>query len=122
MKKIINSIRKNFRSYTYALNGIWITLKQENNFKIHILGGLIAIFLSFYLEINSSSWVIITTMIGLVLSIELLNTAIEKLADIVQPDKHPEIGVVKDIAAGAVFIISITALIIGIIIFGGRLI
>ena len=122
MKKIINSIRKNFRSYTYALNGIWITLKQENNFKIHILGGLIAIFLSFYLEINSSSWVIITTMIGLVLSIELLNTAIEKLADIVQPNKHPEIGIVKDIAAGAVFIISITSLIVGIIIFGGRLI
>lgn len=122
MKKIINSIRKNLRSYSYALNGIWITLKQENNFKIHVIGGLIAIIISFYLELDFRSWVIIITMIGLVLTVELLNTAIEKLADIVHPDKHPEIGIVKDIAAGAVFIISATALIVGIIIFGDKLI
>lgn len=117
MKMLLNSLKKNLRSYRYAWNGICHAAKHENNFRYQIIAGLVVIVAGLYLKLNIRSWLIILLLIGLVLMAELFNTAIEKLADIIHPEHHPEIGKVKDFAAGAVLVISLTAFIIGAIVF-----
>ena len=85
--------------------------------KFHALAGIGAILLSYFLGLDRTEWVCIIIMIGLVLTAETFNSAIEKLADHLHPQYHPKIGLVKDLAAGAVLIISITAAVVGAIIF-----
>ncbi|MCK5857491.1 MAG: diacylglycerol kinase family protein [Bacteroidales bacterium] len=92
-------------------------LRKQYNFYIHISLAIIAIALGFYFDINSNEFLWIITAIGLVLSAEIFNTAIEKLTDLVQPKHDPRAGIIKDLSAGAVLILAITALIIGLIIF-----
>ena len=71
----------------------------------------------FYFKISKVEWLIQILAIGLVLSVEALNTAIEKIADFIHPDYNKSIGFIKDIAAGAVFFAALAALIIGAIIY-----
>ena len=73
--------------------------------------------ISFYFEISKTDWLFQTLAIGLVLAIESLNTAVEKIADFIHPDYHERIGFIKDIAAGAVFFAALTAITIGCIIY-----
>jgi diacylglycerol kinase (ATP) len=77
--------------------------------------------MGFLLNLSRAEWLWIILAIGLVLAAEIFNTAIEKLTDLVQEEKHPKAGQVKDLAAGAVLVLAITALLIGIIIFVPRL-
>jgi len=121
MRKLKNSIRKCIVSFGYAFKGIAYLLKNENNIWYQLIAGAIVIGLGGYLEVTLSEWIILIILIGLVLMAEAFNTAIEKLCDIVHPSRHPKIGVVKDLAAGAVLLISITAGFIGVIIFGNKL-
>jgi diacylglycerol kinase (ATP) len=74
-------------------------------------------FAGFYFEISAVEWMLQIFAIGLVMSIEGLNTAVEEIADFVHPDFHNKIGFIKDVAAGAVFFAAITAIIIGCIIY-----
>jgi diacylglycerol kinase (ATP) len=71
----------------------------------------------FYFEISKIDWLFQTLVIGMVLSIEGLNTAVEKIADFIHPDFHHKIGFIKDIAAGAVLFAALTAVVIGLIIY-----
>lgn len=71
----------------------------------------------FYFNISHEEWLFQTLAIGLVLSIEGLNTAVEKVADFIHPEYHAKIGFIKDIAAGAVFFAAITAIAIGLMIY-----
>ena len=71
----------------------------------------------FYFEISNTEWILQILAIGLVLGIEGLNTAVEKIADFVQPEFDEKIGFIKDISAGAVMLVSIAASIIGLIIY-----
>ena len=71
----------------------------------------------FYFNISTTEWMFQTAMIGLVMSIEGVNTAVEYIADFIHPDHHPKIGLIKDISAGAVFIASIVAVIVAGIIY-----
>jgi len=74
----------------------------------------------FYFGISSTEWLFQTMAIGLVLSIEGSNPAVEKIADFIHTNYHERIGFIKDIAAGAVFFAAITAIIIGLIIYMPR--
>lgn len=76
----------------------------------------------FYFKINTTEWLFQVLAIGLIMSVEGLNTAIEKIADFIHPDYHERIGFIKDIAAGAVFFSAITAIIIGLIIYMPKII
>jgi len=71
----------------------------------------------FYFEISMTEWMLQTLAIGLVLGIEGLNTAVEKIADFIHPEFHEKIGFIKDIAAGAVFFAAMTAIAIGLMIY-----
>lgn len=121
MRGLTNSIKKNLKSFKYAFQGIKFLVKEENNFRYHLLAAVVAVALGFYLQVTTTEWQVIITMIGLVLMAEAFNTSLEKLIDILHPELHPKVGKAKDIAAGAVLIIAIAAAIVGITIFAGKL-
>lgn len=79
--------------------------------------GILMVFAGFYFHISHEEWLIQTLAIGLVLGIEGLNTAVEKVADFIHPEFHEKIGFIKDIAAGAVFFAAMTAIAVGLIIY-----
>lgn len=122
MRNLKNSIRKCVKSFGYAFSGMDDLFKNENNVRYQVLAGITTIIIAFYLKVDKQEWGTLITMIGLVLTAEAFNTAIEKLCDFVHPEQHPVIGKVKDMAAGAVLLISITAAVIAGIIFGSRFI
>ena len=84
---------------------------------IHLIASVLVIVLGFFFQINTSDWIVLILCIGMVLGAEALNTSIEELTNLVSPDYHEQAGKVKDLAAGAVLIISLMAAIIGLIIF-----
>ncbi len=104
------------RSFRFALNGIQ-NLFNERNFRIQFLIGMVVALLGFLLKIDKFEWLIILLAIGIILSLEAINSAIETLCNLVNPDYHPMIKKIKDISAGAVLISSILVAIVGIIIF-----
>ncbi len=116
-EKQVFSIVKRAKSFSYAINGIRLFIKTTHNSWIQITLAIIAIILGFYLKINSIEWLFIIFSIGTVLTTEALNTAFEFDMDLTSPKMHPYAKYTKDVAAGAVLISSITALIVGLIIF-----
>lgn len=114
-------IHKVFRSFRFAGQGIIDLFRFENNAKVHLLIATLALSAGFYWQITRTEWAIIVTQIGLVWAAEAINTALEKLCDVVSPDWHPQIKAIKDLSSGAVLILAITAVVVGLIIFGGRL-
>lgn len=105
-----------FKAFGYALNGIRSFVVQERNARIHLICTILVITLSIILKISKIEWMFIGSAIAGVWVAEMLNTAIEKLCDMVSQQVHPTIKLIKDIAAGAVLIASIYALFIGVII------
>lgn len=100
-----------------CLDGISYVTKSEKNFKREIALGIIALILSYILKIDKIEFIIILTMICLVLTAEIINTAIERAVDLVTKEYHELARIAKDVSAGSVLVTSIFALIIGIIIF-----
>ncbi len=105
------------KSLSFALNGLRLAL-TEKHFKIHIIAAVLAIILGCILAISALEWCIILICIGAVLAFEMMNTAIEHLVDLVEPDYNPKAGAVKDLAAGAVLVAAIISVICALFIFG----
>jgi undecaprenol kinase/diacylglycerol kinase (ATP) len=105
------------RSFVYACGGIRSCFASEPNFRIHSLSAIVVLILSVVLNISPTEWIAVGFCIAFVITMEMLNTALEKICDIVQPELHPTIKKVKDIAAGAVMVSAIFSLITGLIIF-----
>ena len=95
----------------------FIILPTEHSIMTQSAIGVLLIIAGFYFHITTTEWLFQTLSIGLVLSVEGLNTAIEKIADFIHPNYHEKIGFIKDIAAGAVFFAAMTAIAIGLIIY-----
>lgn len=110
-------VEKFIRSLLYAISGLKKTILSQKSFKIQLLIGLLAILMSFLLELSKKEWCVIIILIGIVLSAEAFNTTIELLLDFFHPEKDERVGTIKDIAAGAVLITSVSAIVVGIIIF-----
>ncbi len=113
----MNELKKRIKSFGYAFKGIASLLKKEHNAWIHCLAIVVVTSLGFYYHITPTEWCIVLLCFGMVLAAEGFNTAIERLVDLVSPERHPVAGDVKDVAAGAVLICAIAAAIIGCIIF-----
>lgn len=101
----------------YAFEGIRYFMRHEPQALIHVLAALSVIIAGIYFKINSTEWMAVIFAIGIVVVAEMLNTAIERLTDMVSPEIHSDAKVVKDIAAGAVLMASMAALAIGFIVF-----
>lgn len=105
------------KSVGWAFKGALILLRTEASIKIQFAVAILVTIAGFYFDISSTEWLFQVAMVGLVMSIEGLNTAIEDMADFIHPEYHPSIGRIKDVAAGAVFIAAISAVIVAAIIY-----
>ena len=106
-----------FKSLGFALKGAYKLITTEHSIMVQCTIIIILTIAGFSFNISKSDWMFQIVASGLVLSIEGLNTAVEKVADFIHPDYHERIGFIKDIAAGAVFFVALTAVIIGIMIY-----
>ncbi len=106
-----------FKSMGFALKGAIKLLTTEHSVMVQASIGVLMVVAGFYFEISMTEWMFQTLAIGLVLGVEGLNTAVEKIADFIHPEFHEKIGFIKDIAAGAVFFAAMTAIAIGLMIY-----
>ncbi|WP_027125056.1 diacylglycerol kinase family protein [Gelidibacter mesophilus] len=109
------------KSVGWAFKGALILLRTEASIKIQFFIAILVTIAGFYFEISATEWLFQVAMIGLVISIEGINTSIEHIADFIHPEHHSSIGRIKDVAAGAVFFAGITAVIVAIIIYYPKL-
>lgn len=109
-KKLINSFK-------YAFKGIVSSIKSERNMKIHFTMMILVIIAGILLNISMWEWITCFILFGLVISLEMINTAIEIVVDMISPEYNLKAGHVKDIAAGAVLVNAIVAFIVGLLIF-----
>ncbi len=116
------SLVKRAKSFTYAGRGIWVFVKSTHNAWIHLVVLAVAIALGIYFNITVVEWMMLVLAGGFVLVAEAFNTAIEIDIDLTSPEYHPYAKDTKDVAAGAVLISAVTALIIGLFIFGHYLV
>ncbi len=110
-------MHKTFLAVRNALNGLRMAFKNERNFRIEICCACIALVMAILLKLNQVSWLIIVLNICLVLTAELLNTAIESLADLACKEINPVIKIIKDVSAAAVLLTALTAVVCALIIF-----
>lgn len=111
------SIKKFFKSFGHALNGLKLVLLSEQNYRFHTVAACVAILLSFVLKISDLQFILIILCIVGVMVIEIVNTAIEKLCDYISPNHNEKIKFIKDVSAGAVLLVSMASLVIAMIIF-----
>ena len=111
------SFKSRFASLRFAINGLWSLLRYEHNSRIHLGVAISAIILGIVLRLNSSEWCLIIILTGLVFITELLNSALESLADYTNPDLNELIKNAKDYSAAAVLLSAIISVVIGAIIF-----
>ena len=110
------------RSFLFALQGFRTALRQERNIKVRLAGGAFAVAMGLILRIDAVSWAVVLVCCGMVIAAELLNTAIETVVDLVSPEFHPLAGQAKDIAAAASWVLSLTAAVVGVIVYANALI
>lgn len=104
-------------SFGYAIRGILTALKKERNLKIHVVIMLLVILAGIYFKISVTDWIICIILFGFVISLEMVNTAIETTVDIAMPEFNEKAKIAKDVSAGTVLISAITSAIIGLMIF-----
>jgi len=121
MKQKPFSIKARIKSFEYAFRGLWHLLKEEHNYRIHIVVMIAVVAAGFIFRIEEWEWIAVIICIGLVLALEAINSALENFLDFVSPEKHEKVMKIKDLAAGAVLVFSIAAAIVGIKIFLPRL-
>ena len=111
------SPKKLRHSFRYALSGMADMLRQEPNARIHCIITVLVVAAGFFFRISATEWIGVVLSIGLVISAEAFNTALERLADVVQPERDERIRDVKDLAAAAVLLCALAAAAVGAIIF-----
>ena len=111
------SLKSRLGSFRFAVNGLLLLLKNEHNSRIHLLAAIIAIVMGIIMKIDHYEWSLLIIVIGAVFLTELLNSSIESLADLIDPEWNELIMRAKDYSAAAVLISAIVAIIVGGLIF-----
>jgi diacylglycerol kinase len=109
------------RSFRYALGGISYCISTQRNFRIHLVVGLVVVAGGLWLGLSPAEWAVLVLTMSVVFAAEMVNTALEALADALYPAHHPLIGASKDALAGAVLVTAIGAVVIGVLVLGPRL-
>ncbi|WP_173916106.1 diacylglycerol kinase family protein [Halobacillus sp. Marseille-Q1614] len=118
MSTDLNARKRKYKiGFNHAFNGLKEVYRKEGNFKIHILAAVLAVLLGVVLKVSLIEWTVLTVIIVLVFALEMVNTSIERIMDYLAPERHPLVGEIKDIAAGAVLIAALGSVIIGCLIF-----
>lgn len=115
------TVRKRMKSFRYAFNGIKQLVRYEPNAWIHCFATLVVVAAGLFFGLSRMEWVAVAIVIGGVLAAEAVNSSIEALADFVAPDYQEAIKRTKDLAAGAVLLLAMAAAIVGVFIFGPKI-
>lgn len=110
-------VKNRVKSVGFALRGALLLVRTEASIKVQVFIAIVMTAAGFFFDISNTEWIVQILTIAAIMGVEGLNTAIEKLADFVQPEFDEKIGVIKDVSAGAVMLVSIAATIIGFIIY-----
>lgn len=116
-RKKQKGLNKFLHSFTYPIKGLKYAYRNEQNLAVDVGIGLFVVIASFIFKVSTTEAIALVLTIGLVITCELFNTAIEATVDLVTEDYHPLAKVAKDTSAAAVFVFTIAALLVGIIIF-----
>jgi undecaprenol kinase/diacylglycerol kinase (ATP) len=107
-----------WRSVTYAWEGLVFTFQTQRNARWHVIAALAVIALATWLRIDATQWAILVLTIGAVCAGETINTTVEALVDLMSPDWHERAKVAKDVSAGGVLLLAITAVVVGLLVLG----
>lgn len=110
-------VKNRIKSVGFALRGALLLVRTEASIQVQVFIAIVMTAAGFYFDISNTEWIVQILTIAAIMGVEGLNTAVEKLADFVQPEFDKKIGVIKDVSAGAVMLVSIAATIIGFIIY-----
>jgi undecaprenol kinase len=109
--------QKLLKSFKHAFLGILFCLRSERNMQIHATATVLVLLIGTYVQVTKMEWLVLLLTIGGVLSLEMVNTALEKTVDLATAERHPLAKIAKDAAAGAVLVFSCIAVVIGLVIF-----
>ncbi|KAB8128733.1 diacylglycerol kinase family protein [Gracilibacillus oryzae] len=109
--------RRYYIGFKYAINGLLHAIRKERNVKIHIIATVLVIISGVWTKLSPIEWAILFLACGAVISMEVMNTAIETALNYLEPNRRQAIGIAKDLAAGAVLVTAIFAVIVGCCIF-----
>lgn len=110
------------RSFRFALAGLAYLLRTQGNARIEVAIGLLAIAAGVLLGLSAPEWGVLVLTICLVLILEGINTAVELAVDLASPEMHPKAKAAKDLAAGTVLIAAVGSVVVGVLLFGPRLV
>lgn len=105
------------KSFHYALQGLIFAFRNNQNFRLHIIAGLLVVLLAVFFHVSAFEMGILGVMILLVLCTEMINTAIEEMTNLISREHSKEAKIAKDVAAGMVLLTSIGSLIVGVLVF-----
>ncbi len=111
------SLRKRIKSFAYAFAGLRLVFRQEHNAWIHATAAICVVVAGFLFRISSLEWIAVVICIAMVISAEIINSSLERMADFVQPEMDNRIKEIKDLGAAAVLVCAIASAIVGIVIF-----
>lgn len=105
------------QSLAHALRGVKVVFTSEQNFRIQVLVAIVVIAAAIFFGVTSNEFILIILLIGAVLTLEMINSVLERIVDSFKPRIHPIVKDIKDIMAGVVFLVSLIAVLVGIEIF-----
>ncbi|ANU11233.1 diacylglycerol kinase [Planococcus antarcticus DSM 14505] len=109
--------RRFFRSFQFAAQGIGTALKREQNIRFHFLAAIVVVFTGILTGLSYMEWLVVILLIGGMIALEMINSAIERVVDLATVELHPLAKQSKDMAAGAVLVFASASAIIGLLIF-----
>ena len=115
------SFRERLKSFTFAINGLRILIATEHNAQIHLVAAAVVTLAGLLFGISAYEWIALVFAMGIVIALECVNSAIERIADFISPERHESIKAIKDLSAAAVLAGAVSAAIVGIIIFAPRI-
>ncbi|MDN5709614.1 MAG: diacylglycerol kinase family protein [Planococcus sp. (in: firmicutes)] len=110
-------LTKFLSSFRFAAQGVGASIKQEQNMRVHAFSAVIVLIAGIWTGLEPIEWMLVIVLIGGMLALELVNSALERTVDLVTRERHPLAKQAKDMAAGAVLVFAVTSAIIGLLIF-----
>jgi diacylglycerol kinase (ATP) len=111
------SVGARLKSFRYAWEGLLAFFRGQHNAIVHIIATLALVIICLFVRLSATELLFLAIVTGLVWMAELINSAIEKLCDLVSPGYHPKIKYIKDVAAAAVLVSAIIAVVVALVIF-----
>lgn len=106
------------QSFKCAFDGLRYAVATQRNFRFHLVAAILVSAAAYFLKVSTTAWAVLILTINNVLVVELINTAIEVMVDLVSPEYHPLAKKVKDLAAGAVLLVAIASIVVGLVVLG----